>query len=136
VLRHNAKLRHDAEKQKTMVKGGELMKVTEMKSSPEKPNPHNVSVRMLYNTEHAQAVHIELKPGEALKKHITPTDVFFYILEGKGIVEIGDEQQEVSQDMLVESPAKIPHRLLNQGDGIFRVLVVKAPRQTEATRML
>jgi mannose-6-phosphate isomerase-like protein (cupin superfamily) len=136
VLRHNAKLRHDAEKQKTMVKGGELMKVTEMKSSPEKPNPHNVSVRMLYNTEHAQAVHIELKPGEALKKHITPTDVFFYILEGKGIVEIGDEQQEVSQDMLVESPAKIPHRLLNQGDGIFRVLVVKAPRQTEATRVL
>ena len=46
------------------------MKVTEMKSSPEKPNPHNVSVRMLYNTEHAQAVHIELNPGEALKKHM------------------------------------------------------------------
>ena len=112
------------------------MKITEMKSSPEKPNPHNVSVRMLYNTDHAQAVHIELKPGEALKKHITPTDVFFYILEGKGIVEIGDEQQEVSRDTLIESPARIPHRLLNQGDGIFRVLVVKAPRQNEATRML
>ncbi len=112
------------------------MKVIEMKSSPEKPNPHNVSVRMLYNTENAQAVHIELKPGEALKKHMTPTDVFFYILEGKGIVEIGDEQQEVSRDMLIESPAGVPHRLLNPGDGIFRVLVVKAPRQTEATRML
>ncbi len=67
---------------------------------------------------------------------MTPTDVFFYILEGKGIVEIGDEQQEVSQDMLIESPSRIPHRLLNPGDGIFRVLVVKAPRQTEATRML
>jgi mannose-6-phosphate isomerase-like protein (cupin superfamily) len=121
---------------KTMVKRGELMKVTEMKSSPEKPNPHNVSVRMLYDTEHAQAVHIELKPGEALKKHITPVDVFFYILEGKGIVEIGDEQQEVSRDMLIESPAKIPHRLLNPGDGIFRVLVVKTPGQTESTRLL
>ncbi len=112
------------------------MKVTEMKSSPEKSNPHNVSVRMLYDTEHAQAVHIELKPGEALKKHITPTDVFFYILEGKGIVEIGDEQQDVSRDMLIESPAKIPHRLLNPGDGIFRVLVVKVPRQTESSRLL
>ena len=112
------------------------MKVIEMKSSPEKPNPHNVSVRTLYDTEHAQAVHIELKPGEALKKHITPTDVFFYILEGKGIVEIGDEQQEVSRDTLIESPAKIPHRLLNPGAGIFRVLVVKVPRQTESTRLL
>ena len=91
---------------------------------------------MLYDTEYAQVVHIELKPGEALKKHITLTDVFFYVLEGKGVVEIGDEQQEVSRDMLIESPASLPHRLLNPGNGIFRVLVVKAPRQTEATRML
>ncbi|WP_440947488.1 cupin domain-containing protein [Methanosarcina sp. T3] len=113
------------------------MKVIEMKSSPEKPNPHNVSVRMLYDTEHAQAVHIELKPGETLKKHITPVDVFFYVLEGRGVVEIGDEQEEVSRDMLIESPAKVPHRLMNPaGDGIFRVLVVKAPRQTEQTRLL
>ncbi len=112
------------------------MKITDMKSSPEKPNPHNVSVRMLYDKENAQAVHIELKPGEALKKHITPVDVFFYILEGNGTVEIGDEQVSVSRDMLIESPAKIPHRLLNPGDGIFRVLVVKAPGPTEKTRML
>lgn len=112
------------------------MKVTEMKLSPEKPNPHNVSVRMLYDTEHAQAVHIELKPGEALKKHITPVDVFFYVLEGKGVVEIGDETQEISKDMLIESPAKIPHRLVNPGDGIFRVLVVKVPKPAEPTRLL
>jgi len=125
-----------AKTQKTGQKGENHMKVVEMKSSPEKPNPHNVSVRMLYDTEHAQAVHIELKPGEALKKHITPVDVFFYILEGKGVVEIGDEQEEVSRDMLIESPAKVPHRLLNPGDGVFRVLVVKVPRQTESTRLL
>jgi quercetin dioxygenase-like cupin family protein len=112
------------------------MKVVEVNSAQEKPNPHNVSVRMLYNTEHAQAVHIELKPGESLKKHITPVDVFFYVLEGKGIVEIGEEKQEVSKDMLIESPAKIPHNLMNSGDGIFRVLVVKVPRQAESSRLL
>ena len=59
------------------------MKITEIKSSPEKPNPNNINVRMLYDTKYAQAAHIELKPGKALKKHITPVDVFFYILEGK-----------------------------------------------------
>jgi len=107
-----------------------------LKSSPEKPNPHNVSVRTLYDTEHAQAVHIELKPGETLKKHATSVDVFFYVLEGEGVVEIEDEKQEVSRDMLIESPAKVPHRLLNPGDGIFRVLVVKVPRQTESIRLL
>jgi len=117
-------------------KGMNEMKIVEVKYAPEKPNPNNVSVRVLYDTEHAHAAHIELKPGESIKKHITPTNVFFYILDGKGVVEIGDEQQEVSKDMLIDSPANIPHRLLNPGDEVFRLLVVKAPRQTAPTRLL
>jgi hypothetical protein len=38
--------------------------------------------------------------------------------------------------MLVESPARIPHRWSNEGDSIFRVLVVKVPRPTEPTKLL
>ena len=91
-----------------------------------------VTVHKLYDTEHAQVMHMQLKPGgDALKKHSTPVDVFFYVLEGEGIVEIGDEQQTVTKDMLIESPAKIPHRLMNESDSLFRFLVVKVPRQTE-----
>jgi mannose-6-phosphate isomerase-like protein (cupin superfamily) len=63
-------------------------------------------------------------------------DVFFYILEGEGFVEIGDEQEAVSADMLIESPARIPHRLFNESDGDFRFLVVKTPRQSRATKVL
>jgi len=40
------------------------------------------------------------------------------------------------RDMLIESPARIPHRLLNQGDEVFRFLVVKTPKPTRATRIL
>ena len=112
------------------------MNIVDVKSSPEKPNPHNVSVRVLYDKEHAQTIHIELKPGESLKKHITPVDVFFYVLEGNGIVEIGDESKKVCQDMLIESPARVPHRLINNGEEIYRFLVVKTPRPTESTRLL
>ena len=112
------------------------MKIIEVKSAAENPNPHNVSVRKLYDKEHAQAIYIQLEPGQRLRKHITPVDVFFYILEGKGIVEIGDEQEVVGKDMLVESPAKIPHRLLNDGDGVFKFLVIKTPRPTESTQLL
>jgi len=112
------------------------MKITEVKSATENPNPHNVSVRMLYNTENAQAIHIQLEPGQSLKKHITPVDVFFYVLEGEGIVEIGDEQESVCKDMLIESPAKISHRLLNKSKEMFRFLVVKTPRQVESTKIL
>ncbi len=60
------------------------MKITEVKSVSSKPNPHNVDARAISDTESAQVVHITLQPGEALKKHITPVDVVFYVLEGRG----------------------------------------------------
>jgi len=94
------------------------MKVVDARSAPVSPNPHGVHASMIHDTEHVQAVHITLQPGEALKRHATPVDVFFYILEGRGIVEIGDEQQEVVADMLVERPARIPHRLRNDSDSV------------------
>jgi len=112
------------------------MKVTEVAKVVSGPNPHHVDARKIYDTPHAVAVVITLQPGEALKKHITPVDVFFYVLEGIGVIEIGDEKKTVEKDMLVESPAKIPHRWANESKAVFRVLVVKVPRPTEETKLL
>lgn len=94
-------------------------------------NPHGIEARKIHDNDHVQVVHMLLKPGEQLKKHTTAVDVFFYVLEGKGIVEIGDEKQEVEKDMLIDSPKNIPHCLYNVSDGIFRVLVVKTPKPGE-----
>lgn len=112
------------------------MKVTDVAKTASAPNPHHVDARKIYDSDHAIAVVITLEPGEALKKHITPVDVFFYVLEGTGIVEIGNEKQEVSKDMLVESPARIPHTWRNESKARFRVLVVKVPKPREETKLL
>jgi quercetin dioxygenase-like cupin family protein len=88
-----------------------------------------VEAKQIYDTENATVIHMSLQPGQSLKKHTTPVDVFFYILDGKGTVEIGDEKQEVQKDELIESPKGIPHLLRNSGEGIFRFLVVKLPKQ-------
>lgn len=112
------------------------MQITDVHTLPVSQNPHHVDARIAYESPHAVAVVISLKPGEALKKHITPVDVFFYVLEGTGCVEIGEEQSTVGKDMLVESPARIPHRWINESDAIFRVLVVKVPRPAEETKLL
>ena len=112
------------------------MKAVNAFTTPENPNPHGVSARGLYETEHVQVVMVTLQPGEALKLHVTPVDVFFYVLQGHGVVEIGGEREEVSSDMLVVSPARIPHRLLNESDAVFRLLVVKTPRPTKSTKIL
>lgn len=112
------------------------MKIHDLWALPVSENPHHVDARRIYDTDHATAVVITLQPGESLKKHVTPVDVFFYVLEGRGVVEIGDESAEVEKDFVVESPAKIPHRWKNESEERFRVLVVKVPRPTSETKLL
>lgn len=112
------------------------MKTTKVTEAQTAYTPHGVDVRKLYDTEHAQVMHITLKPGESLKRHITPVDVFFYALQGDGVIEIGNEEQTVTCDTIIESPAKIPHCLHNRSKADFRVLVVKVPRPEKQTVVL
>ena len=112
------------------------MKIVKWTDVPSFENPHGVDARKLYDTEHAQVIQILLKPNQSLKRHITPVDVIFYVLEGTGIVEIGDEQKEVGPDTLIDSPANIPHCWHNRGNTDLRVLVIKVPRPTNPTKIL
>lgn len=112
------------------------MKITNASKVVSGPNPHHVDARKVYDSPYAMAVVITLQPGESLKRHITPVDVFFYMLEGTGIVEIGDEKKTVGKDMLVESRAWIPHTWTNESTGVFRVFVVKVPKPMEETKLL
>jgi mannose-6-phosphate isomerase-like protein (cupin superfamily) len=112
------------------------MNIVQIEKTPIADTPHKVDVRKLYDTENAMTVHITLQPGESLKKHITPVDVFFYVLEGTGIVEIGDEKKEVGKDTLIDSPARIPHCWYNESEDVLRFLVVKVPRPTTETKLL
>ncbi len=113
-----------------------VMKITDIHTLPVSENPHHVDARKAYESPHAVAVVITLMPGESLKRHITPVDVFFYVLEGTGVVEIGEERSTAGPDTVIESPARIPHRWINESNAIFRVLVVKVPRPSEETRLL
>ena len=101
------------------------MKCTDVSRVESSPTPHHVDVRKIFESPAISAVVISLQPGESLKKHVTPVDVLFYVLEGTGVVEIGDEREAVSKDVVVESPAGIAHRWINESDALFRVLVVK-----------
>jgi quercetin dioxygenase-like cupin family protein len=112
------------------------MKITKYKDQPIKDTPHKVDVRQMYNQESAQAMLMALKPGESLKPHKTPVDVFFFILEGTPTIHVGEESEVCMADFLVESPANILHYISNESDAVARILVVKAPRPVNATRVL
>lgn len=107
------------------------MKTINYKELDVMKNPHGVEAKKLLETEHSQVIHMNLKAGESLKRHTTPVDVFFYVLEGEGYVEIGEEKVLVKKDTLIESPKGIPHCLHNESEGDFKVLVVKTPCPTK-----
>ncbi len=94
---------------------------------------HGVDARNLYNTDDAMVTVITLKPGQRLKRHITPVDVAFYVIEGKGVVEVGEEKAEVTADTLVESPKDIVHCWYNESDADLRFMVIKAPKPGKKT---
>ena len=86
------------------------MKIVKVNEKQIVETPHKVDVKKLYDYDNAQVMHITLQAGESLKPHITPVDVFFYILEGITDVRVGDETISVEQDSLVESPKDIIFR--------------------------
>ncbi|MBW7848778.1 MAG: cupin domain-containing protein [Bacteroidales bacterium] len=112
------------------------MIVTNWKDIQVKETPHKVDVRPLYDKPDAQAVHILLQPGEQLKPHITPVDVFFFVIEGTPTIQVGDQMTEVPENALVESPKDIIHCLYNKSERQARILVVKTPKPDRGARLL
>ncbi len=112
------------------------MKIIGIKDTNVADTPHKVDVRKLYDYDNAQVMHITLRAGESLKPHITPVDVFFYILEGVVDVLVGDETVAVEKDNLVESPKGIIHCLSNNTQSNARILVVKSPKPTAPAKFL
>ena len=90
----------------------------------------------MYNKESAQVMLMALKPGESLKPHKTPVVVFFFFVEGSPTIHFGYESVVCEKDSLIESPADIVHFISNDSDKLARIMVVKAPRPTNATKVL
>ena len=112
------------------------MKIIEVKNAEISDTPHKVDVRPLISNPHIATVHITLEPAGSLKKHKTPVDAIFYVLEGNPTIEIGEEQQQAGPDTIIESPARVPHRIMNETESRARILVMKVPKPIEQSKIL
>jgi mannose-6-phosphate isomerase-like protein (cupin superfamily) len=99
-------------------------------------NPHGVKSQKLHSTENVSVMYLTLELGEKLRQHITPVDVFFFVIEGKGIVEIGDEKKEVFKNTLIDSPKGIMHCWYNESEETLKIMAVKTPFPSEPTIFL
>jgi len=112
------------------------MKVSNYKRLENAPNPHGIQSTKMYDTDNAIIMHLLLKAGEALKPHVTPVDVAFYVLEGSPTIMVGEEKVQVQKDDMIESPKDIVHCIYNETDADVRVLVMKLPKPTTKTKII
>ncbi|PKP37235.1 MAG: cupin domain-containing protein [Bacteroidetes bacterium HGW-Bacteroidetes-15] len=87
--------------------------------------PFNLDGRKMYTGQKVELIHLCLKPGEVLEKHVNAFDVVFYILEGNGIVETDDQSASVEPDMSIEIESGVNRGVRNTGDSNLSLLVVK-----------
>lgn len=103
------------------------MKIITPGQIPVADNPHGVDVRHLYANPHVAVSQITLRPGEVVKPHKPPVDVFFYILEGTPTFEIDGETAQIAPGTLIPSGPDRLHGVRNESAAQTRFLVVKTP---------
>lgn len=63
-------------------------------------------------------------PGGIYESHDHETTQFYYVIAGKGLVRVGDEEMVCEKGTWVFTPAGVPHFLENTGDEIFAYILI------------
>jgi quercetin dioxygenase-like cupin family protein len=101
-----------------------MMKIVELKEAERVPI--HIDARRMCIRPDIEVIHLNFSPGEILDKHANPFDVVFYVVEGTGELEVGEEKRQITKDTAIEVPANIMRGWKNTGTGNLRVLVIKA----------
>lgn len=82
----------------------------------------------LWQGEHLMVGLNCLEPGQVQAVHAhAGADKFYFVLQGRGLFTVGDEQRAVDSNMLVVAPAGVPHGVENTGNERLSLFVAIAP---------
>ena len=75
-------------------------------------------------------------PGSLGPMHLHKcSDEFWYILDGRGVITVGEEKIHVEPDVVVYGPANVPHQLENTGKDPLRAIFIFSPPGPEEPLM-
>ena len=103
------------------------MTIVDYKETPAMINPHGINATKLLSEKNALIMHLTFQPGDRIPAHSSDVDVTFYVLEGSGIVEIGNEKTKVKRDNLIFSPIGSAHGWYNDSNEVLRIMAMKTP---------
>ena len=67
-----------------------------------------------------------LKPGRTIEAHIDPYEEIYYVLQGQGVMTVGDDRRKVNAGDAIWLPHGVPHSLTNDGNEDCTILVTAA----------
>jgi mannose-6-phosphate isomerase-like protein (cupin superfamily) len=95
--------------------------------------PHGSEIRPLMDrttseVERCSLAEEILPPGASVGEHLhRETEEIYYVVEGNGIMRVGDESTEVGPGDAILIPREQPHSLTNAGNRDMRILLVCGP---------
>ncbi|MGM0502368.1 MAG: cupin domain-containing protein [Bacillota bacterium] len=102
----------------------EIIKMDQVEGSK---NKRGVIAKGLLRNDDAQIMNLVLEPGDEVGEHSVPVNVFFYIVEGTGTLQIGDESKVVEAKDIIPCPPNTTMSLQADQGEKFVVLNVKTP---------
>ncbi|MCW3489210.1 cupin domain-containing protein [Dethiobacter alkaliphilus] len=103
------------------------MKIIRMNEVEGKKNHRGVTAKKLIQHQHTTVMNLILNPGEIIPEHSVPVDVFFYVVDGKGTIQIGEEEAVVGEKDIILCPRETTMALKADQGQRFEVLNVKTP---------
>jgi len=112
------------------------MLIRDVEKCPEFLSGDNAILRELFNAAkediapRCSLAHARVKPGQMTQRHRLKTSEVYYILEGEGEMQIGEEAEKVRPGQAIVIPPNSPQRIRNTGktDLVFLCMVDPAWR--------
>ena len=94
-------------------------------------------IREFYHSKNMSLAEATVDIGRTTESHCHKTsEEIYYILSGKGLMEIETEKREVSKDQVIIIPPKCKHRIKNIGDKPLRILCHCSPSYSDEDTIL
>ncbi|SJZ30566.1 cupin domain-containing protein [Selenihalanaerobacter shriftii] len=103
------------------------MEIIKMDEIEGKTNKRGITAKKVLKHEDAQIMNLVLESGDEVPEHSVPVNVFFYIVEGKGRLQIGDDEKVVEAKDIIPCPPNTKMSLKADQNERFVVLNVKTP---------
>ncbi len=85
---------------------------------------------LLHSFDQLEVIRLHMAPGDSMENHINEWRIIFFVLRGKGTLDVEGEVFSLEQEQSIAVEAGRKRFWSNRGDQTLELLVVKSREQT------